>query len=168
MDIPPSQLVELPKSHSNNQLPCLFTLFKETPQKTRKKSHPLGEIRIRHHGCLKPSALSVARPAESAVMTQVEKLYKRLYVMSRAGTPVTAGMCGRAGGRRCGACPPGDEYRQRKRKEICCFTPSEIQMKPASYRINHVTHPKLTLSVSRQFEYLFFLSVCCKTVLLQG
>ena len=32
-----TELVELPKSHSNNQQASFFSLLKETPQKTRKK-----------------------------------------------------------------------------------------------------------------------------------
>jgi len=75
MDIPPSLLVEPPKSNSNNQQTSFFSLLKETPQETRKKSHRLSEIRIRHHGCLKPLALSISRPPGSAVMTQEERLF---------------------------------------------------------------------------------------------
>jgi hypothetical protein len=64
-----------------------------------------------------------------------------------------------------GACPFGDEYRQRKWKEICCFTPSEIQMKGVSYHLHHVTHPKRTLSVSRQFvSYLLAAKRYCYKV----
>jgi hypothetical protein len=60
-----------------------------------------------------------------------------------------------------GARPLGDEYRQRKWKEICSFTASEIQMNRVSYHLNQTARHtyRTTSSASRRGERCYYLSL---------